>query len=164
MKRKNLLITLLSLALGVFVFVSCKDRKEEDVVVDPPVVCSLPNGTIKWKDNGVEYCANGVILADQGIILTVYGLSGLGQSMTLEMDSVSVGTHALTADYNYLLYTDALAIAYEATNEQPGTMTITGHNETTNRIEGTFQINAVNPLNGVSKQITDGQFSVTYTE
>jgi hypothetical protein len=84
--------------------------------------------------------------------------------MTLEMDSVSVGTHELTADYNYLLYTDGLAIAYEATNEQPGTMTITGHNETTNRIEGTFQINAVNPLNGVSKQITDGQFSVTYTE
>lgn len=153
----------LLLTSSMISFMSCKDE-DDDLTVDPPLVCSLPNGTLKWKENGVEKCANATILADQGIILTVYGLSAQGPSLTLELDSTSVGTHELTADYNYVLYTDGLALAWEATNEQPGTITISSHNESTNRIEGTFQINLVNPLNGATKQITDGQISVTYTE
>jgi hypothetical protein len=152
-------------AFGMFALTTlpaCKDEEEE--VPDTPLICGLPNGTIKWKENGVEKCANANIVADNAIILTIYGLSAQGPSITFELDSVSVGTHELTADYNYMLYTDGLALAWEATNEQPGSITITSHNESTNRIEGTFQINVVNPLNGVTKQITDGQLSVTYTE
>jgi hypothetical protein len=161
MNRKYTFLSALLLCAGVVTFISCKDEEE---VVDPPLVCGLPNGTIRWKENGVEKCANASIIADNAIILTISGLSAQGPTITFELDSVSVGTHELTADYNYVLYTDGLALGWEATNEQPGSITINSHNESTNRIEGTFQINVVNPINGVSKQITDGQLSVTYTE
>jgi hypothetical protein len=161
MNRKYSFLSALLLCAGVVTFISCKDEPED---IDPPLICGLPNGTIRWKENGVEKCANATIIADNAIILTISGLSAQGPTITFELDSVSVGTHALTADYNYMLYTDGLALGWEATNEHPGSITITSHNESTNRIEGTFQINAVNPLNGVTKQITDGQLSVTYTE
>jgi len=63
-----------------------------------------------------------------------------------------------------MLYTDNLAVVWEATNEQPGTITITSHNEQTNRLEGTFNVNLVNPINGVTKSLTNGQLKITYTE
>jgi len=57
-----------------------------------------------------------------------------------------------------------LAVSWEATNEQPGSITITSHNETTNRLEATFQINLVNPMNSAVKAITNGQLIINYTE
>ena len=142
--------------------ISCKDDEEEQV--DSPIICGLPNGTLRWTADGAEICANASLFGDLGMFMTVNGISIEGQTITLELDSLTVGTHELSADVNYLLYTDGLAVVWEATNAQPGTITITSHNETTNRLEATFQINVVNPMSGASKSITNGQLSLTYTE
>jgi hypothetical protein len=143
-------------------FTSCKDEEEE--VIETPLVCSLPNGTLTWTTDGAERCANTTLFGDYGIFLTVNGISSQGQTLTLELDSLSVGTHELSADANFMLYTDGLAVAWEVTNEQPGTITITSHNETTNRLEATFQATLVNPLSGATKTLSNGQLKITYTE
>lgn len=160
--RSLYLSALAACTFGAVVFLSsCKKDEEE---TETPIICGLPNGTLKWKENGVEKCANASLFADYTIDMTVNGISAQGPSMTLELDSLNIGTYALTADYNYMLYTDGLALAWEATNEQPGSITITSHNENTNRIEATFHINLVSPISGATKQITDGTLSITYTE
>jgi hypothetical protein len=159
--RSIYLAALATCTLSAIVLLSsCKKDEEEET----PIICGLPNGTLKWKENGVEKCANVSLFADYTIDMTVSGISAQGPTFTLELDSLNVGTYALTADYNYMLYTDGLALAWEATNEQPGSITITSHNESTNRLEATFQINLVSPISGATKQITDGQLSITYTE
>ena len=161
-QRSLYLSALAACTIGAIALLSsCKKDEEE---TETPIICGLPNGTLKWKENGVEKCANASLFADYTIDMTVNGISVQGPSMTLEMDSLSVGTYPLTADYNYMLYTDGLALAWEATNEQPGSITITSHNESTNRIEANFHINLVSPISGATKQITDGQLSIIYTE
>jgi hypothetical protein len=144
------------------VFTACTDDEVEDI--ETPIVCSLPNGTLKWTTDGTERCANASLFGDYGIFLTVNGISSQGQTLTLELDSLSVGTHELSADANFMLYTDGLAVAWEVTNEQPGTITITSHNESTNRLEATFQATLVNPVSGATKTLSNGQLSIKYTE
>jgi len=162
MKSHPKAIYLLFLFIGsTLLFASCKDEEE---VVETPIVCGLPNGTLKWTSDGAERCANATLFGDYGIFLTVNGITTQGQTLTLELDSLSVGTHEISADANYMLYTDNLAVLWEATNEQPGTITITSHNEETNRLEATFNVNLVNPINGVTKSLTNGQLKITYTE
>ena len=162
MKWFGVLLTMLTLIFSSSLLVSCADEEEE--VIEPPLVCSLTNGMLKWTADGTERCANASLFGDYGIFLTVNGISTQGQTLTLELDSLSVGTYELSADENYLLYTDNFAMVWEATNEQPGTITINGHNETTNQLNATFQINLVNPLNGQIKAITNGQLNIKYTE
>lgn len=152
----------LSIASCTLLLGACKDEEEPEV--ESPIICSLPNGTLRWTIDGVERCANASLFGDFGTFLTVNGISIEGQTLTLELDSLSVGSHELSADSNFMLYTDGLAVAWEATNEQPGTINITSHNESTNRLEATFQINLVNPLNNATKSITNGQLAITYTE
>lgn len=161
MNRKLHFFLIFFIPLVIGSFAGCKDEVEEP---EPPVICGLPNGTLKWKENGVEKCANVSLFGDLGMVLTINGISAQGPSVTFELDSLSVGNHELTYDSNFMLYTDGLALAWEATNEQPGSMTITAHNEATNRLDATFQINLVSPLNGTTKQITEGQLSITYSE
>jgi hypothetical protein len=162
MKWFGVLLSILTFIFSSFLLVSCADEEEE--VIETPLVCSLPNGMLKWTADGTERCANASLFGDYGIFLTVNGVSTQGQTLTLELDSLSVGTYELSADENYMLYTDNFAMVWEATNEQPGTITITGHNETTNQLNATFQINLVNPLNGQIKAITNGQLNIKYTE
>jgi hypothetical protein len=152
-------ITFTSLALFLS---SCKEEEEPEV--ESPLVCSLHSGTLRWTVDGAERCANASLFGDYGTFLTVNGIAIEGQTLTLELDSLSVGTHELSYDSNFMLYTDGLAVAWEATNEQPGSITITSHNETTNRLEATFQINLVNPMNSAVKAITNGQLIINYTE
>jgi hypothetical protein len=161
--RIKLLTVIISLFALPLCFASCKEE-EDPIEVESPLVCGLPNGTLRWTSDGAERCANTTLFGDYGIFLTVNGISSEGQTLTLELDSLSVGTHELSADVNYLLYTDNLAVAWEITNEQPGSITIISHNETTNRLEATFQATVVNPLSGVSKTLSNGQLSITYTE
>jgi hypothetical protein len=54
-------------------------------------------------------------------------------------------------------------MAWESTNDNPGTLVITSNNTSTNVIQGTFNLTVRNPL-GVSKNITNGNFKVSYTE
>jgi hypothetical protein len=162
MKWFGVLLSMLTLIFFSSLFVSCADDEEE--IIETPIVCSLPNGMLKWTADGTERCANASLFGDYGIFLTVNGISMQGQTLTIELDSLSVGTYELSADENYMLYTDNLALVWEATNEQPGTITITGHNETTNQLNATFQINLVNPMSGQIKSITNGQLNIKYTE
>jgi hypothetical protein len=162
MKSHGILVGICTLVLTSLFFVSCNDEQVDDI--DNPIGCSLPSGSLKWTIDGTERCANASLFGDYGIYLTVNGITSQGQTLTLELDSLSVGTHELSADENYMLYTDNFALVWEATNEQPGTITITSHNETTNQLNATFQINLVNPLNGQTKSISNGQLNIKYTE
>lgn len=160
-KRSYLPILLLAIA----VFITACGEDDEDQNTKPGTDgCTLINGFLKWDYQGTKYCANASLFADQGIIMTVNGITQAGLTMTLEIDSVRPGTYQMTDDVNHLLFTDNLAFDWQSTDDNPGTLTILKNDTATNHIEGTFSVNAKNSITGTSRNISNGNFRIFYTE
>lgn len=96
--------------------------------------------------------------------MTINGITQAGLSMTLELDSVEPGTYTMDDNTNHLLFTDQYAFDWQSSDDQPGTIVITKNDKSANQIEGTFQVNAKNSITGTFRQISNGNFRLTYTE
>jgi hypothetical protein len=95
--------------------------------------------------------------------MTINGITQQGATLTLELDSLSVGTHAMTETNNTILYTTQLALAYAATDGAPASVTITEHNVSTRRIRGNFSGPLYSPIGGAPKSIS-GSFDLFYVQ
>jgi Family of unknown function (DUF6252) len=149
-----------ALALLTIVSSCKKDDDDDDPVTD---LCALPNGSLKWTSNGQNLCANASLFADYAIVMTVNGISQQGATLTLELDSVNQGTYQMKELVNSILYTDVLGMAWQSTDDNPGTITITKNNTSTNEFEATFNVPVRNPL-GMSQTLSGGTLKVFYTE
>jgi hypothetical protein len=145
-------------ALTGAVISSCKKDEEEPGPCD-----ELGSVFLKAKIDGDQFCANTTLFADYTILLTVNGMMDNGATLTLELDSLQPGTYEMGEMTNHALYTSSLAMGYETTDDNPGTLIITSHNEATNRIKGTFSATLRNPLGG-DVSLTSGSFDLVYTE
>ena len=165
MKNKFLYsLLLLSACLSfTLLFTACGDDDDDNNTNPVTDGCTLPTGYLKWTVDGGQLCSNASLFGDYAIVMTINGISQSGVTMTMELDSVSPGTYQMTENINHLLFTDQLGMAWESTNDNPGTLVITSNNTSTNLIQGTFNITVRNPL-GVSKNITNGNFKISYTE
>ncbi len=143
------------------IIVACSEDDNKDIITDS---CSLPIGHLKWTTQGTPYCANATLFADQAIVMTINGITQAGLSMTLELDSVEPGTYTMDDNTNHLLFTDQYAFDWQSSDDQPGTIVITKNDKSANQIEGTFQVNAKNSITGTFRQISNGNFRLTYTE
>lgn len=150
------------LALSFTGIVACNDDKDENDNPAPDA-CTLPTGSLRWTIGGTQRCADQTLFGDYGIVMTINGIAGNGETMTIELDSVTPGTYEMKADVNSVLYTDNLAMAYQTTDDNPGTLIITKNDTSNNRLEATFTGSLRNPL-GVSKTITSGNLKVNYTQ
>lgn len=146
-----------------FAGITACNNDDDDDNNPAPDVCTLPTGSLRWTIGGTQRCADQSLFGDYTIIMTINGIAGNGETMTLELDSVTPGTYEMKADVNSILYTDNLAMAYQTTDDNPATLTITKNDTSNNRFEATFSGTLRNPL-GVSKTITGGTVKVNYTE
>lgn len=95
--------------------------------------------------------------------MTINGISQQGATLTLELDSVSVGTHAISEITNSILFTTQLAMAYQSTDATPGTLTITSHDTAAKRIRGSFSATLSNQI-GLPSAAIAGNFDLYYVE
>ncbi|MBL7924945.1 MAG: hypothetical protein JNL88_12160 [Bacteroidia bacterium] len=146
-----------------FLFLSCGDEDGNPLNGSGSDACSLPNGSLKWTTDGGLKCASASLFADQAMVMTVNGISQTGLSMTLELDSMQPGTYEMKAGVNSLLFTDQLGMAWQSTDDNPGTLVVSSNNASTNLFEASFNCTARNPL-GMSKSISGGTLRVFYTE
>lgn len=150
--KQNILIAVLFFMVA---FVSCKkDTKDE---------CDLDGYLLKANIGGNEWCANQTLFGDQAVILTINGIRDNGSTLTLEFDSTEVGSYIIKGDTNHILYTDALAMAYETTNDNTGTLTVTQNDKTNNKFKANFSVTLRNPLTAASLPLS-GSVEVLYTE
>lgn len=139
---------------------------EEDKEVLPGIItdnCILPNGHLKWTSGGKQTCANASLFGDQGLVMTINGISLTGETFTMELDNVTPGTYSMTTDSNHILHTDQLGMAWESTNGNPATLVILSNNTSTNVLEANFSGTLKSPL-GLNKTISSGSLKVIYTE
>lgn len=145
----------------VLFFISVSYSCKKDPEKDP-----CDNGTpykLTATIDGNNWCANTSLFADKGTVLTINGINQNGSTLTLELDDFTPGRFQILESRNHILYTDAIANAYESTDDNPGTLIITSNNETTNVIKGTFNFTGRSPLAG-NKTLGSGSFELFYTE
>lgn len=136
-------------------FASCKKDKNDE--------CDLDGYQLKATVNGSDWCANQTLFADNAILLTINGIRDDGSTLTLEFDSTEVGTFVIKGDTNHILYTDALALGYESTNDNPGTLTVTQNDKSNNKFKANFNVTLRNPVTAASVAL-NGSVEVLYTE
>lgn len=156
--------TVLLFATLLFATACQKDKDDPLAPAPTPAVCGVDGFRLQATFDGSGFCPNASLFASEGAgVLTISGLDQQGKSLTLELDSLSVGTHAMSGTTNALLYTTQLAEAYRSTDSTPGTLVITSHDVATRRIRGTFSASLRSELSSTAKSI-NGNFDVAYVE
>ena len=152
----------IALLLSLSLLSSCSEKITDEVpYLDE---CQLVNGSIKWEFDGNSYCANANIIAGYAIGLTLNGINLNGVSFTMELDSIEPGTYNISQDENNIVYTDQLGFAWTSVDSNAGSIIITSHDSVSNKIRATFNALLISPITGATKQISNGQISVTYVE
>lgn len=153
-----------SLALVLVLFASCSKDKDDPVAPAPTNTCGVAGARLQANLDGEAFCADASLFASLAVdVLTVNGISQQGATLTLELDSLSVGTHTMTEGTNSLLFTTTLGLAYRTSDGDPGSVTITSHDTSAKRIQGTCSADLYSPLGGVPKVIS-GNFDLYYIE
>jgi hypothetical protein len=152
-------------ALTLLLVTACnKDDDDPTTPTPAPVVCGIDGARLQATFDGSSFCANASLFASEaGGLMTINGITQQGATLTLELDSLSVGTHAMTETTNTILYTPQLALAYAATDGAPASVTITEHNVSTRRIRGNFSGPLYSPIGGAPKSIS-GSFDLVYVQ
>ena len=165
-KTKQMRITTPLLFLASLVFISsCKKDEDEDPAPTPTptATCGIAGMRLQGTIASTTFCADASLFADLAILLTSNGIAQDGATLTLELDSLSVGTYTTLTDVNHVLYTDGLGLPWSTTDAAPGTLTITSHNTATNRIQGSVSGELYAPTGGQHRTIS-ASFDLTYTE
>jgi hypothetical protein len=138
--------------------------KPEDVIAPilPVDICALPNGYLKWSDAGTSYCGT-TLFADEAIEMTINAVSLNGPTLTMQLDHYSLGTHILADSVNTVLYTSQLGLAYQSTDANPGTLTISSFDNANKQIKGNFDVTLKDPTGVTGNKHVTGSFSVYFT-
>jgi hypothetical protein len=140
---------------------------------DPPLVpgtggatadCGTPGSRLQATIDGSAYCPDVNLFAALGAgAITMSGLSSMGSTLTLEIDSLGVGSYSMSETANTLLHTTTLGLGYMSSDSDPATLTITEHDTTLRRIKGSFAGTLYSAIGAAPKNIT-GSFDMLYTE
>jgi hypothetical protein len=152
--------------LPSLVLLSACDKEKDDPVTPAPAsstTCGIAGARLQATFQGAAFCANASLFGDLGTHLTVNGIASNGATLSMELDSLEVGAYEMDGSTNYMIFTSALAMAYETVTPTPATLTIISHDTAANRIQGSFSGPVVEPIGSTSAQIS-GTFDVTYTE
>ncbi|MBK9319643.1 MAG: hypothetical protein IPM91_13060 [Bacteroidetes bacterium] len=159
----NFNLNFLLVFLFIFTLSSCGDDDTDVPGIPLGNNCTLPTGYLKWNFDGSAYCANTSLFADHAIIMTINGITQTGVTMTLELDDITPGTYTMNEDTNSILFTDQLAMAWQSTNSNPGTLIITSNDTANNILQATFNPTVRYPLRQ-TKFISPDQVKIIYTE
>lgn len=139
--------------------------KDDDPAPSPgsPVACGVDGFRLQATIGPDAFCANASLFADRAVLLTVNGIQTTGATLTLELDSTSVGAHAAGESINHVLYTDRLGLAWRSSDSDPATLDITSHDTAANRIKGAVNGRLHAPVGGATRTIS-ATFELVYTE
>ncbi len=153
----------LLLVPGLFLFSACQ-KDEIDQTPDAPVeICGIDGMRMKADVDGAAICFSNTLVANMADgQLTIGGVNPISGSLALQLDQTSVGSHAATGDMNHVFFTVG-TVAYQSTNEAPGSITITSHDESANRIKGSLTAQLASPDGSPAKNVS-GSFEVLYLE
>lgn len=153
------------LATALVLVVSCGKEKQDlpTALGGGSTECGTSGARLQATFDGASWCANASLFAAFADILTVNGITTMGSTLTMELDSLGVGTYAMSAESNRLLFTTNLGLAYNSSDAEPATLNITSHDAATRRIQGNFSGNLSPVLGGGDKAIA-GSFDLFYVE
>lgn len=152
---------LLFLAVALLAF-SCKKKDDDAPSPTPAPACGISGMRLQGTIGSDAFCANTTLFADLAIVLTANGIMSNGSTLTLELDSVGVGSHAMRAEVNSILYTDPLGLAWKSIDGGSTTLTISSHDTGGNRIQGSISGSLYAPIGGAARAIS-ASFDLTYT-
>lgn len=165
MTASNKLLATMVVGFGLALAGCQKDEPTPPIAPGPaPASCGIDGARLQATFDGAAFCANVSLFAsDAAGTITISGMSTQGSTLTLEIDSMSVGTHAITENTNAMLHTTTLAMSYTAMDALPGTLTIESHDLVLKRIKGTFSASLQGAFGGPPKTII-GSFDVFYVD
>ncbi len=159
---KHLVPVLLAPAL-LLATVSCV-KDDNDATPDPPIaICGIDGMRMSADVDGADICFSTSLvanLADEQ--LAIGGIHPSAGALAVQLDETTVGTHGATGDMNHVFLTVG-GIAYQSTNENPGSITITSHNTGGNRIKGSFTGHLFPPDGSPARSVA-ASFEVIYLE
>lgn len=151
------------LAYCALLFHACGKDDAPAPSLESPANCGVSGFRLQATIGPDDFCANASHFADRAVVLTVNGIQTNGATLTLELDSTSVGTHAAGESINHVLYTDRLGLAWRSNDSDPANVAITGHDTGSNRIKGTVSGRLHAPVGGATRTIS-AAFELAYTE
>lgn len=127
-----------------------------------PSSCGTDGARLQATVDGSSYCATAQVIATGGNgSAMVSGLDLTGSAIVLQFDDLAVGTHAITAAENGVMYM-SMGSTYVVGPDQTGSLTITEHNPDTHRLKATFEATVMNTASGLLKNVS-GSVDVIYT-
>ncbi len=154
----------LCLLLVALVTTSSCVKDDDKVTPDLPIdICGIDGMRLQADVDGAETCFSTSLignLADGQLMFG--GMNVTTGSLAIQLDELTVGTHASTQDTNHLLLIVG-GVAYESTNDAPGSITVSSHNEGGNHIKGSITAQLASADGSPAKSVS-GTFDVTYLE
>lgn len=127
-----------------------------------PATCGTDGARIQAEVDGHDFCADGTILAvSDGTSATITGVGLLGNTLTMQVDSIAVGSHVISEASNALLFLNA-GTPYTSVGDSAGHLTILEHHPADRRLKVEFEASVFNEMNGTTQPIS-GSADVTYS-
>jgi hypothetical protein len=156
MSKKPLLPALLLIACA-----GCQPDELADVIV-PGDDCGSSGARVEATVDGSDWCANAsVVGVGDGSSVIITGISALGGTLMLQIDSLGVGPQPITEASNALLFMN-LSLPYTSRNNDPGQLIIATLDTAARRVTGNFEV-TLHADGGGSKPVS-GAFDVQYTQ
>lgn len=158
-------IPLLLFATTSILFSACL-KDSEEIAQDAGILpsgCGADGVRIQATVNGSSYCASAQVHAvgdGQSVIITGVGLTGT--TLVLQIDSVALGTQAMTEAANGILYMET-GTSYTVLPGTPGSLNITQLDTAAHTIKASFDATVHNEMSGSSRTIS-GNVDVQWTE
>ena len=159
--HKSLTLAFLVVAMSL---VSCaKDAQEVAQEVGLiPSGCGSDGARLQATIGETSYCAGAQILATgDGSSAIITGIDFAGNTLVLQLDSLSTGIQVMNEASNSILYMQT-GTTYTIAPQVEGTLNILLVDTLARRLKATFQVPVLNTMNGVTKQL-QGEVDVTYT-
>jgi hypothetical protein len=137
-----------------------KEVAEELGIV--PTTCGTDGARMEATVGDGSFCADGQIIAvSDGSTAMVTGIGLLGNTLSLQLDTLDPGTYPITEAQNAILFM-SLGTPYVTTGDLPGTLAIEAHDPVVRRIKATFNVNLRNEMSGAARPVS-GSIDVTYS-
>jgi hypothetical protein len=158
----NLRLSFVSITAAVVVLSACQ-KEDDPLSAVTNDTCGQDGARMEATIGGGSFCANASLIAQANDgTLMITGVSLTEGSLVISIDSMAVGTQALTEASNGALYT-SIGGSYTVAQNDPGTITISFLDAAAHRAKGTCSVPLHLNGEGQVKQL-EATFDVTWTE
>lgn len=160
MRHANLLLFCVCIATLSACVKAGKEVAEELGII--PSGCGADGARVQATVDGASFCADGQIVAvSDGTSANVSGIGLLGNTLTMQLDTLAPGTYAISEAENAILYL-ATGTPYVSMGDSAGALTIIAHDETAHTLKASFEATLRNEMSGAAKPVY-ASVEVTYT-